>query len=381
MEQFQEVFYGRGAWLGLTFAIAFGACLGSFFNVVVWRLPRGESLSHPPSRCPACSHPIRPWHNLPVFGWLILGGRCYDCKQAFSPRYALIEAAFAVVFGLIGMLGCRLGLPIELVLIHFLLISFLYGAAAIDIAHRRLPDKLNLSCGLLALAAFCAVPTAFLNPGEAYAGMPRPLLFSSLASSPLASYLAEAASAVVLGASFLLLSRWLINRYAGHQEHPFPTGQKLHLDAAGARLEGDEALPWKDLQGLQFQIADDAAPLRGQVSCRDGFLIHAEGKVDVGTLTPMTVNIHALSLPREALGLGDAKFAAALGPFLGFPLLFASLFIAVFTALGHALIMRFCGRRDYAVPFGLHLALAAALWALAWPWLLTALGHLIGNLS
>ncbi len=379
MQQFQEVFYGRGAWLGLFFAIAFGGCLGSFFNVVVWRLPRGESLSHPPSRCPSCSHPIRPWHNIPVFGWLVLGGRCYDCKQPFSPRYALIEAAFAVAFGLIGILGCHLGLPIELVLIHFLLISFLYGAAAIDIAHRRLPDKLNLSCGLLAVAAFCAFPSAFLNPGEAFSGMPRPLLFTQLASTPLISYLAEAGTAVVLGASFLLLSRWLINRYAGQEQHLFPDGQLLHLDAAGARLEGDEALPWKDLRGFQFLVKDESSPLRGEVSFRDGQLFHSDGKVEVATLTPMSLSIQSLSLPREALGLGDAKFAAALGPFLGFPLLFASLFVAVFTALAHALAMRFCGRRDYAVPFGLHLALAAALWAFAWPWLISGLGRLIGN--
>ncbi|MEN9360400.1 MAG: hypothetical protein RL095_1935 [Verrucomicrobiota bacterium] len=379
MQQFQEVFYGRGAWLGLLFAIAFGGCLGSFFNVVVWRMPRGESLSHPPSRCPNCSHPIRPWHNVPVFGWLLLRGRCYDCQMPFSPRYALIEAAFAVAFALIGYLGYRLGLPIELVLVHFLLVSFLYGAGAIDLAHRRLPDKLNLSCGLLALAAFSAVPSAFLNPGEVFAGMPRPILFHALAQSPRLSYLAEAAAAIALGASFLLLSRWLINRYAGQQEHPFPQGQKLHLDASGARLEGDEALPWKELRGFQFQVADESGPWRGLVQFRDGQLHHDGGRVDIATMDAQTLSIRSLSLPREALGLGDAKFAAALGPFLGFPLLFASLFVAVFTALAHALGQRLCGHREATVPFGLHLAFAAALWALAWPWLISGLGRLLGT--
>ena len=75
-----------------------GACIGSFLNVVVYRLPRGESLIHPGSRCPACGHPIRWYHNIPVFGWLMLRGRCYDCGARISARYPLVEAAVAGLF-------------------------------------------------------------------------------------------------------------------------------------------------------------------------------------------------------------------------------------------------------------------------------------------
>lgn len=78
-----------------------GAC-GSFLNVVVYRWPRGESLTHPSSRCPACRHPIRPWHNVPVFGWLWLRGRCRDCGERISPRYPLVEALLAALFALLG---------------------------------------------------------------------------------------------------------------------------------------------------------------------------------------------------------------------------------------------------------------------------------------
>jgi len=81
-----------------------GACIGSFLNVVVYRLPRGESLIYPGSRCPACEHPIRWRHNIPVFGWLMLRGRCYDCGAKISARYPLIEAAMAVLFA--GVAWC-----------------------------------------------------------------------------------------------------------------------------------------------------------------------------------------------------------------------------------------------------------------------------------
>jgi len=68
-----------------------GATLGSFMNVVVYRLPRRMSLSRPASRCPKCEHPIR-WHdNVPVFGWLMLRGRCRDCGNPIAARYPLVE--------------------------------------------------------------------------------------------------------------------------------------------------------------------------------------------------------------------------------------------------------------------------------------------------
>lgn len=80
-----------------------GAVLGSFMNVVVYRLPRGMSLSRPGSHCPACQHPIR-WHdNVPVVGWLALGGRCRDCGASISARYPLVEALVACVGGFLAV--------------------------------------------------------------------------------------------------------------------------------------------------------------------------------------------------------------------------------------------------------------------------------------
>lgn len=86
--------------IGLAFL---GGCVGSFVNVVLHRVPRGESIVWPGSHCPQCQHPIRWYHNSPVLGWLVLRGKCYDCGKKISPRYPLIEATMAALFVLAGL--------------------------------------------------------------------------------------------------------------------------------------------------------------------------------------------------------------------------------------------------------------------------------------
>ncbi len=90
------------AWLGFL-----GAAIGSFLNVVVYRLPLGKSLVSPPSHCPNCMHPIRWYDNVPVLGWLLLGGKCRDCHRPISARYPLVEAACGGVFATVGFLSLR----------------------------------------------------------------------------------------------------------------------------------------------------------------------------------------------------------------------------------------------------------------------------------
>ena len=87
-----------GAWL-----FYFGACVGSFLNVVVYRLPRGMNLVHPGSRCPQCGHAIRARDNLPVFSWLWLRGRCRDCHSPISPRYYYVELVLGLIFLLVAV--------------------------------------------------------------------------------------------------------------------------------------------------------------------------------------------------------------------------------------------------------------------------------------
>ena len=85
-------------WLGVV-----GACIGSFLNVVIYRLPAGKSIVSPPSSCPKCAKQIRSYHNLPVLGWLVLRGRCYDCKTPISARYPLVELLVGGAFFVLGL--------------------------------------------------------------------------------------------------------------------------------------------------------------------------------------------------------------------------------------------------------------------------------------
>jgi len=82
--------------LAAVFAAVLGGCIGSFLNVVVWRLPNRMSLVRPASFCPKCRHPIRFYDNVPVFGWLFLGGKCRDCREPISFRYPAVEFTCAV---------------------------------------------------------------------------------------------------------------------------------------------------------------------------------------------------------------------------------------------------------------------------------------------
>ena len=85
-------------WLGVI-----GACIGSFLNVVIYRVPAGRSIVTPPSSCPKCGQRIRWYHNLPVLGWLMLRGRCYDCKAPIAARYPLVELLVGAVFFVLAL--------------------------------------------------------------------------------------------------------------------------------------------------------------------------------------------------------------------------------------------------------------------------------------
>jgi leader peptidase (prepilin peptidase)/N-methyltransferase len=125
-----------------------GLLVGSFLNVVVWRVPRGESVVRPPSHCPGCDTPIRPRDNVPVVSWLLLRGRCRDCSAPISARYPLVEAGTAATFAVMALaIGFEPELP-----------AFLYLAAIgvalclIDIDVKRLPNAIVLPSYVVAAA-------------------------------------------------------------------------------------------------------------------------------------------------------------------------------------------------------------------------------------
>ena len=90
-------------WFVVIWLAALGGCVGSFLTVVWDRLGTGEGIVFPRSRCPECDHDIRWYHNLPIVGWILLCGRCYDCGSRIPIKHPLIEAFFALLFVLIGL--------------------------------------------------------------------------------------------------------------------------------------------------------------------------------------------------------------------------------------------------------------------------------------
>jgi len=135
----------------LVTAIVFvsGSAIGSFLNVVVYRLPAGLSVMRPPSRCPKCLNQLKPYENIPVFGWLWLRGRCNHCLRPISARYPLVEAATGLLFLLIFW---RFGAGVQ-TLGFWALFSWLLALSLIDWDTMTLPDPLTRS-GLVAGLVF-----------------------------------------------------------------------------------------------------------------------------------------------------------------------------------------------------------------------------------
>jgi leader peptidase (prepilin peptidase) / N-methyltransferase len=129
-------------------AAVMGAVLGSFLNVVAYRLPRGESLARPRSRCPRCETPIRPYDNVPVLSWLALRGRCRSCKGAIPWRYPLVEAMTGLLCALVVL---DKGLD-EDALLGLALVLLLVPVTLIDLDHRIIPNKLMLIGAVVAPA-------------------------------------------------------------------------------------------------------------------------------------------------------------------------------------------------------------------------------------
>jgi leader peptidase (prepilin peptidase)/N-methyltransferase len=147
-----------------------GLLIGSFLNVVIYRVPAGLSLVAPGSACPACAHPVRPRDNLPVVSWLVLHGRCRDCAAPIAARYPLVELATALLFLVVGWrFGSTLYAVAALVVAAAGVALFM-----IDLDHRRLPFAITgaMAVGtVLALAIDVVrhgpdpVPTALLSAG------------------------------------------------------------------------------------------------------------------------------------------------------------------------------------------------------------------------
>ncbi|MEA2418676.1 MAG: leader peptidase (prepilin peptidase) / N-methyltransferase [Thermoleophilaceae bacterium] len=138
-------------------AAVLGALIGSFLNVVIYRLPAGESLVTPGSHCPSCDAPVRAFDNVPVVSWLALRGRCRSCGAPISPRYPAVELLTAAAFAaVVAVRGVDAGLWLELPFV-----ACLIALAGIDLDHKLLPNKI-----VYPMAVYGVVASALVDVGD-----------------------------------------------------------------------------------------------------------------------------------------------------------------------------------------------------------------------
>ena len=126
----------------------FGLCIGSFLNVAIIRLPKNESINFPASHCPICLHPLKWYHNIPLFSWLFLRGKCAFCTSAISLQYPFVEFSSAFIYTLCYL---RLGSTTQALLIASVFVLLL-ALSIIDLRYKAVPDALSLPALIL---AFC----------------------------------------------------------------------------------------------------------------------------------------------------------------------------------------------------------------------------------
>jgi leader peptidase (prepilin peptidase)/N-methyltransferase len=144
--------------MGAALAAPFGLVIGSFLNVVAYRLPLKQSIAFPGSHCPSCEAPVKPYDNVPVLSWLVLRGRCRACGERISPRYPAVELLTALSFiaiVLVNGVNARLALELPFA-------AMLIAVSEIDLEHRIIPNKVLLPAAVWGLAASAVVRTGDL---------------------------------------------------------------------------------------------------------------------------------------------------------------------------------------------------------------------------
>ncbi|MGV3714225.1 prepilin peptidase [Pseudolysinimonas sp.] len=174
---------------------AFGTLIGSFLNVVIYRVPRGRSVVSPPSACGACGHAVRGYDNIPLISWLVLRGRCRDCSAPISARYPLVELGaglFFLVVALAFVPGLDLAAPAPVLIAAIVrLVAFLYLAA------------ISLALALIDLDTY-RLPNVLVLPAYAVGGVA--VLATALLTGDLVTLLTAVLGAVILGGIYLILA-------------------------------------------------------------------------------------------------------------------------------------------------------------------------------
>ena len=365
-------------WFYLVFIFAFGACIGSFLNVVIYRLPLDKSLVTPPAACPGCDKLIGFYDNIPIFSWLLLGGKCRNCKMKISPQYVIVEfltACFFVGFFLLYfvygekrfVLHSQIGLDAFLnggyvfYAMHIALIACFIAASVIDLQLWIIPLSI---CWFATLAGLVGSTVGRAIVGSASAD-PRIIGFYQVApfDSSITGILA-AGAAVGLLIAIIALATGLIKRSYPFEEDE--QGDDTPEIKYNHRLEVLKEvlflLPiivfalvglWLYQKVPQFnRIWQDSA----QVPAVKGFLASLWGYFVGCALVWATRILGTLGFGKEAMGLGDVHLMGAAGAVIGPVFVVVAFFIAPFFGLAWAGYQTFF-KKTRQIPYGPFLSL------------------------
>jgi len=350
-----------------SFAFVLGAVVGSFLNVCIHRLPRDLSVSEPRrSFCPACKSPI-PWHrNLPILSWLWLRGRCADCAARIPFRYLLVEVLTGLLFWALWQ-KYHSGVWV-LVLPAWVFASLLIAATFIDFEHYIIPDSITLGGAAAGLILSAAIPQMMDSDDHLASG-----LWSLLG----------AASGYGLVWAVVELGKLALGRKRIAFEQPEPFRWTLHGDDADLQVAHIQER-WSEIFARpsdRLIVEADTAEVEGH-SFTSARLVFEYEFLQIGSerwhldkVPTITGTLRSLTIPREAMGFGDVKFAATIGAFLGWKAVLFTFIAACCTGACIGLLTIALGRREWSakIPFGPYLAFAALLWVFAGPELLEML--------
>jgi len=343
-----------------------GCMVGSFLNVCIHRMPLGESVVSPPSHCPHCNYSI-PWYlNIPLITWLYLRGKCRNCQAPISIRYFLVEFLTGLLF-----LGSWLAFGHQsawLALIYAIFLAGLVVATFIDFEHFIIPDEITIG-GMVAGFIFSFLVPALQGEASLSGAMRRSLL------------------GMGTGAGVIYLIVRVGKLVFGRQRLTLPIDTKIVFTETAVQLP-DKEIPYEDL----FYRDSDTVTLRARTvelvdRCYGDVVVRlspASLKIGEEKLNPEEVpHLEAVSteivLPREAMGLGDVKFMAAIGAFLGWQAVFFSLVVSSFigSLVGISLVLMKKRALSSRLPYGPYIAMAAAVWIFAGADLVRWYKHLI----
>ncbi|MBK8091340.1 MAG: prepilin peptidase [Verrucomicrobiaceae bacterium] len=354
-------------------AFFMGAGIGSFLNVVIYRLPLGISVNNPRrSFCPACKKQIPAWQNIPIFSWVALRGRCANCASPIAARYIGVELLTGVLFYAIFRL--HLGPWSQLVvwgpevLCLWVLVAFLVSGSFIDIEHFILPFTITLGGTAAGLLSAFWVPQLVGAPlGDHWRGLG--VSFGSAAFGIGLLWVISELGKLAFGRlkhEFKEPVNWQVSQ-PDENEPPIIEfdGKKLEWwEVFGALRPTDRMeITCHSLQVNVKTFENSKAVLRMetlQVTDTTG-TTHDFKNEEVTTLKG---RITHLVIPREAMGKGDAFFLMMIGAFLGWKAVLFTVLAASVLGSVLALVPRLTGRAEWGakIPFGPYLAMGALIW-------------------